>query len=462
MNLLSSWARLPRYSRWLTAIGALTAVVALRQILYSLIGPEGDGVVFLLGNTLVTPTNVLRRVGMRLVNDCVFRASVNTSYDPEYRKMGVVQGDTVKARLPQRYVVGKGATMNPTPVQDRTVDITITDQTHIGVQFGTWALTLEVQDYMERYIAPAVDQIVNEIDDTGLDRMYKKVAKVVGTPGVVPGSTGTLPQAANQTYTDAVTKLKEAAVPNPYCAVLTPNMHGYLVNANSTLFHPVANIAVNFRNGQFAAKQLGIDKWTMDQNVVTHTVGALGGTPLVNGASQTGASITADGASNSITGYFKEGDVIQFASTNEINPLNRRSTTRLKDFVVTADVDSDGSGNLTIPISPSIITSGNFQTATGSPANNDAITTFGHASSYASTETPQAMVYHKDAFTCVMADLELPGGQWVAERLSNGTLGISIRFVKGYNVITDQSPARIDTAHGWAAIREELACRVAS
>jgi hypothetical protein len=83
------------------------------------------------------------------------------------------------------------------------------------------------------------------------------------------------------------------------------------------------------------------------------TLGAGGGTPLVNGASQTGSSIITDGWPDS-TVVLKAGDLVQFASITLV-------------YDVTADVTSDGSGNATIPISPNIFSG-------GSPANNAAIT----------------------------------------------------------------------------------------
>ncbi len=128
--------------------------------------------------------------------------------------------------------------MNATPIQDQTVDVTITDQKNVGFEFGAWSLTLEVDDYMERYVSPAVDALVNEVDYTGLARMYTATAKAVGTPGVIPGSTGTLPQAANRPYLDAVVKLQEAAVPSPYCAVIDSDMHSYLVVSPWHLHRP--------------------------------------------------------------------------------------------------------------------------------------------------------------------------------------------------------------------------------
>lgn len=415
-------------------------------------------------NTFATPDWVMRKIARRLVNNCVFAGNVNRGYDESYKQQGVKMGDTVTLRLPQRYEVAIGAKMVPTPLTDQTVALKITDQTNVGFEYDSWSATLEVDDYMERYGNSAVDHLVNNIDFTGLSRCYKKVSKCVGTPAVVPGSTGTLPQAANQVYLDAQTKLFEVAVPTPYLAMLTANMHAYLANANVLVQNPAATISAAFRKGEFANDVLGIDRWFRTQNVPTHTVGALGGTPVVYLANQIGSSIVCDGAGAvAISKYFLEGDVVQFAGVYEINPMSHDSTGRLKDFVVTADTDSIvTTGVVTIPISPEIIVSGPFATCSGSPANDAVVTCFSHASTYAGKLTPQGMIYNKDAFALVMADLQLPRGLWVAERISNSKLGISIRMLKDHDIINDVSPARLDTAHGWECIREPLACRVCS
>ena len=408
---------------------------------------------FLTGNTFATPDWVMRKTARRLVNNCVFAGTVMRDYDDEYRDRGVKKGDTIRLRLPMRYEVTTGAVLNSTPLTDQTVNLSITDQSHIAFEYDSWAATLEVDDYMERYGAPAVDQLINHIDQTGLSRMYKQVAKVVGTPGTVPTT--------NDVYTLAKTKMVEASVPRPYNALLTADMHGKISNANLALFNPSAQISAFFRTGQFSGSALGIERWFEDENADTHTVGALGGTPLVNGAGQT-QNIAIDGVTASVAGWGNEGDVVQFATVKDINLLSRRSTGRLKDNVLSATVDSTAGSAATLGLGTALVASGNLQNCSNLPGNNDAVTIFGHASAYAGVETRQGLVYHKEAFALVMADLILPRGIWISERISNKKLGISIRMVKDYSIGTDVAPARFDTAHGWGAIREHLASRVCS
>lgn len=83
--------------------------------------------------------------------------------------------------------------------------------------------------------------------------------------------------------------------------------------------------------------------------------GSAGGTPLVNGASQTGGTINLDGCTASQTGWLKAGDYIQLGSG---------SSSRLHK--VLQDADSDASGEVSLEIWPHIRTS---------PVDNSAVTT---------------------------------------------------------------------------------------
>jgi hypothetical protein len=196
--------------------------------------------------------------------------------------------------------------------------------------------------------------------------------------------------------------------------------------------------------------------WYMDQNCPTHTVGAWIGAPLVNGV-QTGSSLITDGWTGSVTGLLKKGDIFTITGVYKVNPQSRQSTGSLMQFLVTQDVDST-SGNATIPIYPAIIPGGQFQNVDSAPADNAPITVLGAAS----TVSPQGLAFHQDAFTLACADLPLPRGVDMAARVSDKQLGLSIRMVRAYDISLDRFPCRLDVLVGWAALRPELACRIAS
>lgn len=81
--------------------------------------------------------------------------------------------------------------------------------------------------------------------------------------------------------------------------------------------------------------------------------GIASGSPLVNGAGQTGNTLNVDGLGASIVGWLKKGDYIQLGSG---------SSSRLHQSAT--DVDTNGSGQATITLYPAIRTS---------PADNAAV-----------------------------------------------------------------------------------------
>jgi len=85
--------------------------------------------------------------------------------------------------------------------------------------------------------------------------------------------------------------------------------------------------------------------------VISTGQGSPAGTPLVNGADQTGRSLVTNGWSNSIA-IFKAGDYLKIAGNDKV-------------YMVTADVSSNGSGEASIAIEPALV---------ASPANDAAIT----------------------------------------------------------------------------------------
>jgi hypothetical protein len=131
------------------------------------------------------------------------------------------------------------------------------------------------------------------------------------------------------------------------------------------------------------------------------------------------------------------------------------------NFVVTATTFADGSGNMTIPISPAIVPSGQFQNVKAVPDDNGVIKTFGAATTYSAKTTPQGLAFHPDAFTLVPADLPVyEKGVVEGYRVASPQLGISLRVIKAYNVLTDQLVTRVDVLMGWALLYGELATRI--
>jgi hypothetical protein len=184
--------------------------------------------------------------------------------------------------------------------------------------------------------------------------------------------------------------------------------------------------------------------------IPTSTTGTDASNCTVNGASQTGSSITISNGSNKT---FAVGDVVTFAGCNRCHPETKADTGVLQQFVVTSAVTAGGT---TLNISPAIVTSGATQNVIASPTNSGTVTKVGSAS----TVYKPSVVFHKDAFTFATADLVMPQGvDFSAREVMDG---ISMRIVRQYDINNDKFPCRLDVLYGYKTIRPQLACRILS
>src|SRR4030095_12869111 len=379
-----------------------------------------------MANTLITPTWVLKDVARVAVNLLKFASQIERWYDDKYKVGGAKAGYTVSGRLPQRFRTTKGQAFQAQPINDVTVPVTLTDQATIGTSWSTADATVVVEDVRRRYVNPAGEQLANTIDFDGLTRMTPLVAHSVGTPGTrrPPGLT----------YTTGAAKMTLVAVPMAgRTAILDPIHMVNLIQDTSTLFNPSAAISENYREGQFGRNQLGIAEWYQDQNRYLHTTGSFASsTPLVQGANQTGSSLTVNGWAAG--GQLNAGDVLRVAGVFEVTPQNYASTGQLQQFVVTATTIA-AAGAMTIPISPPIIPTGNLQNVTASPANGAAVIPRGStitpgAGTMAATASANSLLFHPEAFILAMADLDADLDGATVARMSDHEMDVSLRCVQ--------------------------------
>lgn len=401
-----------------------------------------------MANTLLTISMITREALRVLENQLTFTKQVNTNYDSHFAREGAKIGTSLNVRKPPRYVGRTGQAISIEDATEEQVTITLDTQFGVDITFTSEDLALSIDDFQNRFIAPAVATVANKLDNDGM-ALYKKIYNSVGVPATTP--------AAILTYLKAGVALDNNSCPQDgkRSLVLTPLMQATIVDALKGLFQQATSIA-----SQYAKGQMGIAagfNWYMDQNVNTHTTGVFttSATPLVNGSTATGATTLVTDGWNSGSSTVTEGDVFTIAGVNHVNPQSRQSTGELQQFVVTAATTSSG-GAMTIPISPAIKTTTGFQTVDALPADNAALTFVGAES----TQTPQGVAFHRDAFCLSSADLPLPGGVDMAARIADKQLGLSIRMVRQYDITTDKWPCRLDILYGWDVLRPELACRV--
>lgn len=400
-----------------------------------------------MANTLLTSSVITNEALAVLENTLVAAKNINRQYDDKFGVSGAKIGATINARKPPRYI---GRTGNALSIEDATetsVPVTLTTLFGVDMSFSDIDLKLSVDDFSNRFIRPAVVTIANKIDFDLLTLMTNSTYNQTGVPGTTPASI--------DPYLDAGVLLDNNATPRDgrRSVVMNPRANATLTSSLKGIFNNQGTVSAQNKSGMMT-EAYGFD-WGMDQNVNVHTNGPLGGTPLVNGAAQVGSSLVTNGWTAAAALRLNKGDVFTIAGVFSVNPQSRQTTGVLQQFVVQANVSSDGTGAATITISPAIVATGAFQNVTASPASGAAITVSGAAS----VQSPQNIAYHPDSFTLVTADLEIPNGVDMAARKSNS--GLSIRLIRDYDINTNTRPCRLDILYGIAPLYPEWACRIA-
>lgn len=450
-----------------------------------------------MSNNLLTISYITNEGLIVLENNLVFSDKVDRQYSDEFAQKEAKIGATCNVRRPPRYQGTFGPALNVEDTNETYVPVTLNYQFHVDVQFTTADLLLSMDRFRTRVLQPMMAAIANRVDSDGLYFAYQNTALSVGTPAVSPS--------AYKTFSDAAALLDFEACPDgPKYCILDPLSMSSATDGVKGLFNPQASIGQFVKKGQIARDFAGLD-WYKDQNVVSFTTGAQGGTPaltantggafLTTGWAQSG-QIQTNGWTNS-TGVIKVGDIIQIAGVFPANPQSRTQYgNALKQFVVippfgytqnpigaatpglafasgtltsgtfnasTGVYTSSGAGALSIFIKECVISGGQFQNCVTTSAftSTSAITVNGAAAGVnASKVTPQGIVLHRNSTALAFADLPMPRGVHEAARVSDPDIGMSMRMVTQYTINNDALPTRCDVLYGYADLYTQLRARV--
>ena len=407
-------------------------------------------------NNLLTNDVIAKEALLLLKNNLVAAKCVYRQYEKTFGKVG----DTIRLELPYRVKSASGRVLVKQPMVDQTIPFTIQNQEHVGLEYTMKDLTLSIEQFSEKYLKSGMTQIANKIDSSLLLTL-KNAYHSYGTAGTRPVD--------YIDYANAAAKQTTYGVPRDGMrhAILDPFTRAGLSDEVTRLFSKNVD---SVYGDDYAGKVAGYESYE-SQNLPKHTVGAHGGTPLIAGTIAEGAtSLTTDGWDTSVTGLLLAGDVITLAGVYGVNPQNYTTTGMLQEFVVQADVDSDGSGLATITVSPALnagsatttnadgdtISLAAYQNITALPADNAAIVVKGTAD----TTYEQNYLFHRNAIALAMIDLELPRSAVVKSRAADPDTGLSITMTAAYDITEQSEITRLDAVWGSKLIYPELALRM--
>lgn len=332
-----------------------------------------------------------------------------------FAKTGAKIGTSLRIRLPNDYTVRTGAAASVQDTSEQSTTMVLATQKGVDVSFSSLDRTMSLDDYSERVLAPAINNLAGAIAAdvmTGTEGgVCNLVQNVDGSGNIISPNASTYLSAGASLNTNSAPLGERKVVNDPYT-------EARVVATLAGLFNPVADIARQYKTGMMQ-QALGFD-WLMDQTVIKHTSGSFtAGTVAAGG--QTGSAILV----NAITGTLAQGDIITFANVNAVNRITKQSTGQLRQFVLTAPA---ASGATSLSIYPAIVpaVAGNpvqYQTTDTSPISGATISLV----TKPSVTYRKNIVYAPQAVTMATADLELPRG--VHEAAREAFDGVSMRMV---------------------------------
>ena len=411
-----------------------------------------------------TVIDMVAKEALRLAHEkATFVGTVNTSYDDSFAKSGAKIGSTLRVRDPNQYTRRQGSRVMD--VQDQnssTQTITVATQDGVDMRFNSAELSLDIDELSARYIEPAMSVLVSGIDGDCITTATKEVYNTAGTAGTVVG-------AVSSGFSDtsalgaARAKLNQGLAPkdrNRFVQMDSVTMAS-VSNGIKGLFHPSSEVEKAWREG-FIARTAMADFYENERTwSVTNSDDVSGNTDA--------AALVTDGGTtidmHTLIPVAKQavGEVFTIAGVYACHPETKAAYAHLQQFVITAigATTTTVSPPFYLGLSASTAAKRNVCKSDGTAlATTDfdakAVTPWGSAS----TTYRQNLMYHKDAFAFVTADLPLMDDAHKCVRMQKD--GLSLRVWQASDIRNDELLMRIDILYGFKVLRPAWACRISN
>lgn len=409
-----------------------------------------------MSNTLLTVSMITKRAVTMFRNSNAFLQMVDRQYDDQYKNREFKIGSTLQIRLPVDYTVSTGAdiTSSIQNTVETETPLVVGTQANVAASFSSQDFALKIDDFADRFLLKMTNDLAAYIAQdlmSAVDGCPNLVANFDGSGNVISPTMDTWLAAG------AVLDNLSALRNEPRKAILGPVSMARTISSLAGLLNPQSAISQQYKVGLMGGEALGLQEWRVDQTVKSHTNGTATGTEI-NGASQTGTSLTV----KSMSGTFTVGDIITIGAgtgtpVNSVNRLTKQDTGQIMQFVVTQAASS----TTTLHIYPALTPpdSGDpvqYQTVNRSPADSAPVA----FATSASATIRENLVFRKEAFTIVFADLPLIRNG-VVKSARESYDGVSLRMVEGYQILTDVFVDRLDALYGYTMPRPEWCVIVA-
>lgn len=380
-----------------------------------------------MANNLLTNDIILKTALMEFSNNLVFAKTARRDYQDKFNN---TTGSSIRIRKPTRYESRTGQNIAVQDINEQYTNITVGDMIGVDVEITSTELALQLDDFNREIIQPAMVTLANKVDSLLYDTSVE-ISNFVGVAGTAPNSFSIA--------SDAEARLDSFGVPQGKDRFMmlksfdAAAMRTALYNTFNENFNK--DIILNGSMGNLS----GFDCYST-QNIIRPSRGSDSlGTPAIDGANQSGSTLTLDGfAANA---QIKKGALFTIAGVNSLNPTSRTDTGQLAQFVVTANAQASAGGAVTLSVSVNdqdLTLTGPYRNISNAPADNALLT-------FQATHTKN-IAYHREAFALVTIKLpELANGESAYQKnMMDPKAKVNIRMTRQYQIANDQYVLRFD------------------
>ena len=398
-----------------------------------------------MSNTLLTLDKITLEV-LRLAHEkASFLGTINRQFDASFNASTGKTGGSLRIRLPSEYTRRAGSRVME--IQDSVQvaeTLTVATQDGVDMRFNSQELTLSMEAFSKQHLEPAVATLISGVESDVLQGCSKLVFNLAGTAGTAISSLTAVGTAR--------AKLNQYLAPkdNNRAIQMDSVTMAALADGLKALFHDGKQLSEAFREG-FITRTAMADYYE-NERVWAMTNGSdvacgIDAVQIANGDE----GITVSGFATPTVGM-----VFTVAGMYACHPETKAAYTFLKQHVV-----KTGSTATAISTYPIYLTGARKNVAA---VDGTDCTTVGFSSAIitcvgsASTTYVQSLMYHRDAFAFVTADLPLMDD--AAKCVRRELDGLSVRLWQASDIRNDEMLTRIDILYGYKAIRPQWACRL--
>lgn len=403
-------------------------------------------------------TDLVAKESLRIAHEkCQFLGTIDRQYDSSftYDPGRGAHGQTLRVKSPNMYTRRQGSRVMA--VQDQaeaSQTITVATQDGVDMRFNSAELIQSVDsdgafdELSRKYIQPAISSLVSAIEADVIAYATKATYNVAGTAGSAMNDLAAVGAARAKLNQNLAPKDGSRFI---QCDSVTM---GGMVNGLKGLFQDSNQIKEQYREGMIGRTAMA--DWYENDRMWTLTNGAdVTCTMAADAAVTDGGSVM---TMASLSAAPAIGAVFTVPGIYSCHPETKQSLGVLQQFVVTAGTTAIQT------VSPAIYLTGPRQNVCSAAGAQLAVTAFNGTGTVpvfvgaASTSYVQNLMYHKEAFQFVTADLPILDDAQKCVRVNKD--GISLRCWMGSDIRNDELLMRIDILYGMAALRPAWASRL--